>query len=123
MTRPYIGVDIVEIGRIGEAISNWNAHFLNRIYSEAELKQCEHRLPSLAARFAAKEAVIKALGSGFIGSGWKDIEVLSHQDGSPYIKLHGNILDKASRLGLKNFAVSLSHCRDYAVAMLVSYVD
>jgi len=123
MSRPYIGVDIIEISRIGEAISNWDGHFLNRVYSNAELAQCESRTSSLAARFAAKEAVIKALGSGLIESGWKDIEVLSHQDGSPYIKLHGNVLEKANHLGLRDFAVSLSHCREYAVAMLVSYAD
>ncbi|OGO16666.1 MAG: holo-[acyl-carrier-protein] synthase [Chloroflexi bacterium RBG_16_48_7] len=123
MSRPYIGVDIIEIGRIGEAVSNWNGHFLDRVYSKTELAQCEKRLPSLAARFAAKEAVIKALGSGFIESGWKDIEILSRQDGSPYIKLHGNVLEKANLLGLRDFSVSLSHCKDYAIAMLVSYAD
>ncbi len=123
MTKPFIGVDIIEIKRINEAIVNWNGHFLNRIYSNNELEQCGRRVPSLAARFAAKEAVIKALGSGFIDSGWKDIEILSQQDGAPYIKLHGGVLDKANRLGFRDFAISLSHCRDYAVAMLVSYAD
>jgi holo-[acyl-carrier protein] synthase len=123
MNKPYIGVDIIEIGRIKEAVSQWDGHFLNRVYSADELALCENRVPSLAARFAAKEAVIKALGSGFMNSGWKDIEVLSRQDGSPYIKLHGNVLDKANSLGLSNFAISLSHCREYAVAMLVSYAD
>jgi holo-[acyl-carrier protein] synthase len=123
MTKPHIGVDIIEIDRIREAVALWKDLFLNKVYSSKELALCENRIPSLAARFAAKEAVIKALGSDLINSGWKDIEILSRPNGSPYIELHGNVLDQATALGLHHFAISLSHCREYAVAMLVSHAD
>lgn len=120
MSEPHIGVDIIEIKRVDEAIEKWNGHFLNRIYSEEELNICKTRVSSLAVRFAAKEAVIKTLDTGFIKTGWKDIEILSSNTGKPFVRLHGEMQKKADAMGLKHFAISLSHCKDYAVAMLVS---
>ena len=112
----HIGIDIIEIARISEAIDRWGEGFLKRVYTDAELPLYRDKLSSLAARFAAKEAVIKALGI-VQGVNWKDIEILSGPDGQPLVTLHGKMHDRAVELGMDNLAVSLSHCKDYAVAI------
>ena len=114
----HIGVDIIEIARIEEAVTNWGERFLNRIYTEAELKLCRRNAAPLAARFASKEAVMKLLGTGVKGVRWKDIETLSHLSGKPLVNLHGGAKAKAEKLGIKEVAVSLSHSREYAIAMV-----
>ncbi len=111
-----IGVDIIEIGRIKEAINNWGERFLKRVYTEAELAAYRHKPSSLAARFACKEAVMKLLGTGRNGVNWREVETLSHPGGKPLVKLHGRAQSKAGELGIKEIAVSLSHCKEYAVA-------
>lgn len=121
MSPASIGVDIIEIQRIREAADKWQDRFLHRIYTEAELRDCEKRWPSLAARFAAKEAVVKAMGiSKHIG--WHDIEIMRHENGAPSIRLHGNALRLAEQLGIQNFAISLSHTEKYAVAVSIANV-
>ena len=115
----FVGVDIIEIERIEEAVSRWGERFLNRIYTEAELSICLQRAPALAVRFAAKEAVMKALGTGINGVGWREIEVLSNSDGKPLIYLYGGAQKKADELGLVDIDISLSHSREYAVASVV----
>ena len=90
-----IGVDIIEVERIESAIRQWGERFLNRIYTEVELKICQDRASSLAARFAAKEAVMKVLGTGTRGIGWKEIEILSDGLGKPLVKLYGKAKSKA----------------------------
>jgi holo-[acyl-carrier protein] synthase len=112
----YIGVDIIEIGRIKEAINNWGEKFLSRIYTEAELAAYRHKPSSLAARFACKEAVMKLLGTGRNGVSWREVETLSHPGGKPLVNLHGRAQSKAGELGIKEIAVSLSHCKEYAIA-------
>ena len=114
-----VGVDIVEIDRIGDAIARWGERFLNRVYTEAELDVCRDRVPALAVRFAAKEAVMKALGTGTNGVAWRDVEVLPNSDGKPLIRLYGGARSKASELGLVDIDISLSHSRHYAVASVV----
>ena len=116
------GVDIIEIERIKGVLERWGARFLNRIYTEAEISYCRGRPPNLAARFAAKEATMKALGTGLRGVGWKDIEVVRDQAGAPCIRLHGRALLRADKLGVKELALSLSHSRNYAVAFVVGSV-
>jgi holo-[acyl-carrier protein] synthase len=116
-----VGVDIIEIDRIEEAASSWQGSFLKRVYTEAELESSGNKPSSLAARFAAKEAVMKALGTGAKGLGWKDIEVLSNSDGAPFVRLHGRAYDKAKEIGMSQFAISMSHSRRYAIAMVVGY--
>ena len=113
----YVGVDIVEIERISKAVALRGEAFLERVYTPAELSCYRHRIPSLAARFAAKEAAIKALG----GQGLRltEIEVLSDPSGKPRIILYGKALAKAEMLGLSTLEISLSHARDYAVACVV----
>jgi holo-[acyl-carrier protein] synthase len=112
-----IGVDIIEISRIKEAISRWGDNFLNRVYTESELKLYSGKPASLAARFSGKEAVIKALGSENIYM--HDIEILSDDFGKPEVRLYGAAQQRAGEKGLYNIAVSLSHCREYAVACAV----
>ncbi len=114
-----IGVDIIEIPRIAKAVGRWGERFLRRIYTEKELRVCRNRISSLAARFAAKEAVMKALGTGRRGVGWHEVEILSDSSGKPVVYLHGRAQNRAKRLKLKGLAVSLSHSRDYAIASVV----
>ena len=113
------GIDIVEIWRIERAIARWGEHFLSRVYTPAELDLCHHRIPALASRFAAKEAVMKALGTGTKGIGWQDIEITPNNDGKPLVYLHGRAQNKAKELGLIQFSISLSHSREYAIASVI----
>jgi len=112
-----IGVDIVEIERVESAIKQWGERFLNRIYTEAELEICRNRFLSLAARFAAKEAVMKVLGTGGRGIAWREIEVLTDDDGKPSVKLYGQAQNKAKELNLQEISISLSDSKQYAVAV------
>jgi holo-[acyl-carrier protein] synthase len=115
-----VGVDIVEVERIGSVVSRWGGRFLNRVYTEAELALCSGRVPELAARFAGKEAISKALGTGLVGISWREMEVLSDARGKPLVRLRGRAASRAERMGLRQFAISLSHSRDYAVASVVA---
>jgi holo-[acyl-carrier-protein] synthase len=115
----HIGIDIIEISRIEKAIIRWGQGFLRRIYTDPEIKLCQKRSSSLAARFAAKEAVMKALGTGRKGVSWREIEVLSERSGKPLVRLQGRAQDKATSLGLNNLDICLSHSKEYAVAFVV----
>jgi holo-[acyl-carrier protein] synthase len=114
-----IGVDIVEIERVESAIKRWGDRFLNRIYTETELNICQDRFPSLASRFAAKEAVMKVLGTGGRGIGWREIEILTCDNGRPLVKLYGQASDKAEELNLREISVSLSDSKHHAVAVAI----
>ena len=115
-----IGIDIIEIDRIDRAISRWQDSFLKRIYTQAELEG-HHNISSLAARFAAKEAVMKALGTGARGVGWRDIEILANGDGAPLVRLCGRAGERSKELGIARFSISMSHSREYAVAFVVGH--
>ena len=117
------GVDIIEIERIQRAVSRWGQRFLDRVYTEGEIAFCRGRVPELAVRFAGKEAISKALGTGMFGVSWREMEVLSDPLGKPHVRLHGRAATRASRLGLTDFAISLSHSRDYAIAFVVAGED
>jgi len=112
----HIGIDIIEIARIEKAIARWGDTFLHRIYTKPELKRYYKKPSSLAARFAGKEAVIKALGKQARASIWKEIEIVSDSEGKPLVHLYGRAQSQASRLGLSSFAISLSHSKEYAIA-------
>jgi len=112
----HIGIDIVEISRIRKAVSQRGDSFLKRIYTPKEVKLYSSKIPSLAARFAGKEAIIKALGITDKGIGLSDIEILSDEFGRPVVALYGKASKRAQELGIKEIAVSLSHSRSYAVA-------
>jgi len=117
---PSAGVDIIEIERVAAVIERWREKFLNRVYTPAELHFCRGRVPELAARFAAKEAISKALGTGIRGLAWRDMEVLAAPLGKPIVTLHRRAQARAAAIGLSHFAISLSHSRDFAVAMVVA---
>ena len=89
------------------------------MYTPGEIAYCRGRPPNLAARFAAKEATMKALGTGVRGVGWKDIEVVRQESGAPAVKLHGRGQRRAQRLEVREIALSMSHSREYAVAFVV----
>jgi holo-[acyl-carrier protein] synthase len=112
-----IGIDIIEILRIEKAISRWGEGFLQRVYTDPELRLYRKKPSSLAARFAAKEAVIKALGKSTSVS-LKDIEILSEPGGKPLVNLYGKTQNEARDLGLYGFAISLSHSKEYAIALV-----
>jgi holo-[acyl-carrier protein] synthase len=114
----YIGIDIIEIARIERALSRWGDGFLQRVYTEPELKRYHNSLSSLAARFAGKEAVIKALGPQTEGISLRDIEILSGPGGKPSVHLYGRAQHRADSLGLSRLAISLSHSKEYAIALV-----
>ena len=113
------GVDIIEIARIRRVAERHGQRFLQRLYTEEEIAYCRGRAPQLASRFAAKEAVMKALGTGTRGVRWRDIEVVRRGGGAPNVRLHGTALAVAERLGINNLAISLTHSEEYAVALVV----
>ena len=115
----YIGVDIVEIARIERAIARRGDGFLHRIYTEPELRLCHKKPASLAARFAGKEAVIKALGARNNGISWREIEILAEPSGKPLVHLYGKARNQADSLDLDKLAISLSHSKEYAIAFVV----
>lgn len=118
-----IGVDIIEIERIEEAILRWGDRFLRRIYTEAELRQSGREFSSLAARFAGKEAVMKVLGTGGRGVGWREIEIVDTAQGKPEVKLHGRALDLARASSLCHLSISLSDSKQYAIAVALGEPD
>jgi holo-[acyl-carrier protein] synthase len=114
------GVDLIEIARIEEVISRHGKHYLERIYTPAELEQCGKRAESLAGRFAAKEAAAKALGCGIGDVSWQEIEVLGDEQNAPVLTLHGIAGQKAKELGLQTWSVSISHSQSHSVAFVVA---
>jgi holo-[acyl-carrier protein] synthase len=112
------GIDIIEIARIEKAIARWGEGFLRRVYTDPELRLYRKKLSSLAARFAAKEAVIKALGKPNGVVSLREIEILSDPSGKPLVHLYGEARNQAQDLGLNKLAISLSHSREYAIALV-----
>ena len=115
-----VGVDIIEIERIHSALARWGGRFLCRVFTPAEVRYCAGRAPELAVRFAAKEAVSKALGTGMRGVAWREIEVVPDHRGKPNIRLYGKAKARAEELGLIEFSVSLSHSQESAIAFVVA---
>jgi len=117
------GVDIVEISRIKNAAIKWKKNFLKRIFTDNELLYSNERTTSyqhLAARFAAKEAVLKALGNGFTKRvEWKDIEVWNEKSGKPNVRVSGEVKRISKKLGVTDIIISMSHTRTYAVANVI----
>jgi len=115
-----IGVDIVDIARVKAVLARSGTRFVNRVYTDAEIEYCAARAMSaqhFAARFAAKEAVFKALGTGWSkGVGWKDVEVVNDSNGTPHVHLSGKALEIFSREGGGSILLSISHTGQMAVA-------
>lgn len=122
MTIVGIGLDATEIDRIAEVLARHGDRFLRRVYTEGEIAYCQrHRdpAPSLAARFAAKEATMKALGTGAArGVGWRDIEVI-RGFGPPQLRLHRGAAARFEALGAKSSLITLTHARDLALAQVM----
>jgi len=114
------GVDLIEIARIEEVVTRHGKHFLERIYTPAELEHCGKRAESLAGRFAAKEAVAKALGCGIGDITWQEIEILGDEQNAPYLTLTGMAEQKANEQRLKTWSVSISHSQSHSVAFVVA---
>ena len=114
-----IGIDIIEIARIQRAIDRWGERFLQRVYTEPEIRLCRKKPSRLAGRFAGKEAVMKALGTGIKGISWREIEILAEPSGKPIVRLHDKAQKRADALGLDTLAISLSDSKEYAVAFVV----
>lgn len=118
-----VGVDLIEISRIGDVVARWGDRFLKHVYTPAEIARCRGRVPELAVRFAAKEAISKALGVGIWGQAgicWHDAEVLSDPLGKPEVHLYGRAAERAAQLGLNHWAISLSHSGKNAIAMVTA---
>lgn len=113
------GVDLIEIARLEEVIARHGRHYLERIYTPAELEQCGKRVESLAGRFAAKEAAAKALGCGIGEVTWKEIEILGDDQNAPVLTLRGAAVRKAEELGITTWSVSISHSQSHSVAFVV----
>lgn len=114
-----VGVDIIEIDRVADVIRRHGDRFLERVYTADEIAYCRGRISELAARFAAKEAVMKALGTGIRGVGWRDIEVLPNRRGKPLVFLYGRGAKRAQHIRMSGLEVSLTHSKVYAIASVV----
>ena len=119
-----IGTDITECPRIGRMILEHGEQFLRRVYTEREIGYCNTRKLStehFAGRWAAKEAVLKAMGTGWIrGVAWTDIEILNETGGAPKVMLYGGTRDIADSRGVGEIMISISHCRTYATAYAIA---
>ncbi|MBM4132776.1 MAG: holo-ACP synthase [Nitrospira sp.] len=118
-----IGLDLVKIERIRALADRWQERFLERLYTEAERRYCFERASpyaSLAGRFAAKEAVLKAIGTGWsAGISWQDIQVLNDGSGKPVAHVQGRAGALLQEAGVTDIHISLSHDADYAIAQVV----
>jgi holo-[acyl-carrier protein] synthase len=115
-----VGIDMIEIERVAQAMARFGGRFANRIFTPTEQAQCHGRVPSLAGRFALKEAVAKALGTGIGDVRWLDIEIINDGRGRPHLHLHHAAHDLAIAQGLTTWAVSLSHTTTHAIGMVVA---
>lgn len=119
-----IGVDLVEVQRIELSIQRFGERFLKRVFTDAERQYCESKANAserFAARFAAKEAAMKALGTGWTGGvTWRDLEVARAPSGKPSLVLHGIAKQRASELGFRRLELSLTHTHEYAMAQVVA---
>jgi holo-[acyl-carrier protein] synthase len=117
------GIDIAEVPRIAQSIARFGDRFVRRIFTEGEIQYCEstaNRAERYAARFAAKEAAMKALGTGWSrGVRWRDIEVSRQPGGRPTLLFHGKASEFAVMLGAKHIALSLSHTAEQAIAQVI----
>lgn len=117
------GIDIAEVPRIRESIARFGERFLRRVFTEGEIQYCDskaNRAERYAARFAAKEAAMKALGTGWNrGVRWRDIEVVRQPGGRPTIRFRGKAAEFAAALGATNVALSLSHTAEQAIASVI----
>jgi len=120
MTIIGIGTDITECLRIAQMIERHGELFITRVYTPGEIQYCQNRKQAtqhFAGRWAAKEAVLKAVGTGWRrGISWRDVEIRNERGGKPVVALHGGVRDVAEELGIGQILISISHCRSHATA-------
>lgn len=120
MSSLCAGIDAIELVRVQKTLARHPERFLQRVYTELEIAYCRGRLRELAVRFAAKEATMKALGTGVRGVGWRDIEILADRRGKPLVYLHGRASARAKQIGMGQPEVSLTHSDELALAFVVA---
>ncbi len=118
-----VGIDVIVISRVGRVLERHPERFLRRVFTPEEVAFCRGRVHELAARFAAKEAVMKALGTGARGLGWRQIEILPNRRGKPLVYLYGDAKKRSETIGMRGIDVSLTHEGDLAIAAVVGMAD
>ena len=113
------GIDLIEVERFRSQKPEIYKRFIERVYTDKEREYCGENEQHLAGRFAAKEAVAKALGCGIGVVSWQEIEILNDELGAPVLHLHGKAAERADALGLSVWSVSITHLKDYAAAVAV----
>lgn len=116
------GIDIIKNSRIKNLIEKYGERFLKKIYTDAEIEYCQNKketASSLAARFAAKEAVLKALGTGMRNNSWQEIEILNNKLGKPEVILSEKTKKRAEEIKVKSIFLSISHEKEYSIAQIV----
>ena len=122
-----IGTDIVECNRIAQMIDKHDHMFIDRVFTPTEIEYCSNRKAStqhFAGRWAAKEAILKSLGTGWAkGISWTDIEICNEMGGQPKVRLGGGAREVCEKKGITDILVSISHCQDYATAYATALSD
>lgn len=119
-SKVLCGVDIIELATFRRTLEVGGEEFLRGIYTDEELAYCNGKVKRLAGRFAAKEAISKALGTGIRGIDWREMEVIHEETGCPRVQLHGQASDLADELAISSWSISLSYCRTMATAFVVA---
>jgi len=116
------GIDLVSIKRIENIVKKWGDNFICRVFTHLEKEYCEkkgNKYQSYAGKFAAKEALLKALGLGLRGVNWKEIEISNNEFGQPIMKTSGKLKMIASKKGVSKYFITISHTKDYAIAEVI----
>jgi holo-[acyl-carrier protein] synthase len=127
MEKILHGIDLVDFPRIEEMIDRHGNHFLDRIFTQTEQQQAsvmKNRIERLAGRFAAKEAILKLLGTGWRGKiAWTDIEIVNNQFGQPLVTLSGEVKKIASKIGVRDISLSITHTANFVIASAVGLAE
>lgn len=115
-----VGIDMVDVARVSRSLAQYGDRFLQRVFTPQEIAYCSGNVQRLAGRFAIKEAVSKALGTGIGDVGWLEIEVVCNERGQPQLALHGSAQTLAAQRGLAEWAVSLSHTEEHAIGIAIA---
>jgi holo-[acyl-carrier protein] synthase len=115
-----VGIDIIEVERVRKVFEHHGERFLRRVFTEMEIRQCRGKAERLAGRFAAKEAISKALGTGLHGVGWREMEIVQLRSGRPTVSLHGRAKKRAELLGLSAFDVSMADLSAFSIAVAIA---